>query len=100
MATDKIVFASYEEVEKIAKTHAAVCFVWPDEGDFKGEKWEFNPEHKGDFEPLLIDATTANVLVKVIAAVKPETAEILKGKISEGRGSFGWFIEKAWKCVG
>lgn len=67
--------------------------------------WKFNEEHTKagamgiDFEPLLIDAMTQNIISKVLEKVKPETKERIIRQAVQNRAYYAIMIETVWRCV-
>lgn len=91
-------FASLDVLRDIQKTCGGRYIVWPDEGGM-GDKWIFNDEHAGKFEPLWVDPTTANLMVKVHDACKPANQEKMADWIAKSRAHFGKMVELSWDSV-
>lgn len=68
-------------VRRIVDNHQFEVIEWPD-----GEKQE-------------VDATTANLLVKVVDAVSDETRQKILDMMAESRARFLGVVDTAWKCV-
>jgi len=92
-------FASFEALQDVCKYHAATRFVWPDEGEFVNGGFVFNKDHEGEYESLIIDATTACLLVKVHEHLSEENQIKFRKRIAEGRGWFGQMVDFAWGRV-
>ncbi|MCH8476132.1 MAG: hypothetical protein LAT55_13000 [Opitutales bacterium] len=93
--------ASFEKLNAIADgTHGPMAFVWPDEGSFnRAGEWGFNDKHP-QFQPLMIDKTSASMLIAVYERLsKPENAEKLRRMVVKDRGSFGAVFEIAARAV-
>lgn len=91
--------ASFETLKEAASGNAKV-FVWPDEGEFKGQTWHFNDAHRGKFEPLLIDKISADMMIAAHDAIsKPENQQKFEDWIGKGRGHFGAMWELTQKTV-
>lgn len=90
------VYADFARVKEVFDNHSAAYLVWPEEGAFLGDKWQFNGAHKG-FEPLLLDAMTANALVTVHNAIT-DKAKFLR-MIAASRGQFAKIVNFCWKHV-
>lgn len=82
------VLASFEGLQKAAAGQHRK-FVWPDEGEFKGDTWIFNDEHAGEYEPLLIDMITAKMMLKLHSALNPDNQAKFKTYVAKDRGYFG-----------
>lgn len=93
-------YATLLRVQKARHDLTAVALVWPEEGSFNQDgKWSFNAEHK-DFEPLLVDIQTANLLCTVYNALsKDETRRKFRDWIRESRGKFAHLVEKSWEIT-
>lgn len=84
------------EALKDAASGNAKAFVWPDEGEFRGSTWHFNDAHRGEYEPLLIDKITADMMLKLHDALEKETNQAkFQEWIGKGRGHFG----KLWEMT-
>ena len=84
-----VTLASFDALQKVAEGNAT-SFVWADEGRFKSTgSFEFNEAHN-DFQPLLIDRVSAQMMLKIFSALeKPENQTKFKDWISKHRGTFG-----------
>ena len=93
-------FAEYNFIKSIRDNKTADLIVWPDEGEFDAAGiWRFNEKHEG-FEPLLMDMTTANMLVLVHEAFqKEENRAKFVEWIAKGRGHFAKIMEIGWGAV-
>ncbi|UOX39935.1 hypothetical protein [Vibrio phage V-YDF132] len=98
-----IVLASFQEIESIATGGGAKRFIWSDEivsFNSKEQKVQFNEQAREiGTEPLIIDSFTANAMVKVFEAVKPETKEHLIKRVARNRAYFADTVNKVWKCI-
>lgn len=92
-------FGSFDAIRRIKDTHTASRFVWPDEGEFTASEFKFNVKHKRYFEPLWVDATTANLMVKVHDAVNEADQIKFRKMIAQGRGEFAAMVEFCWGVV-
>jgi len=94
------VFASFDKLKQIVETHTSLSFVWPEEGEFSPNgKWRFNATYQG-FQPLMIDPTTAQLLVLSHKALLTDsTREKVERIIARSRGTFGTFVEICWRHV-
>lgn len=68
-------------LRRIVDSHQFEVIEWPD-----GEKQE-------------VDATTANLLVKVVDAVGDDTRKKILSMMAESRSRFLGVVDTAWKCV-
>ena len=84
-ASEEIVVASYAQVRWIVDNHAFRCFTWPND-----------PE---GFEPLLVDGTTANMLVLIHDAICEENQAKMERLIAKHRAHFINLVEFSWKQV-
>lgn len=91
-----VVFASFGEVLAIKEKAGLKCFVWPDEGEFVNGKFVFNHQHQ-DFEPLMIDVQTANLLVKTYKVIAPHNQARMRRLTAKCRGNFGMIVDVCWK---
>ena len=94
-----VVFASLDELMKIYSTKQLKAFVWPDEGAFRDGEWHFNDEHRGQFEPLLIDPQTAKAMTLIHEALTQRNKATFAEYVGKGRGYFGQCFEFSWKHV-
>jgi len=94
-----VVFASLDELGNILSKKQAKAFVWPDEGEFRGGDWHFNDEHRGQYEPLIIDPQTAKAMTVIHDSLSPRNQATFAGHVSKGRGHFGVCFEFSWKHV-
>lgn len=95
-------FASYEQVKAIVDNKMAMCFVWPDEGQFDGDKFVFNKEHCEplQYEPLLVDMVTANLIVACHDAFRNEdNQKKFREWIASHRGRFAALVNLGWKVA-
>ena len=101
----RVEFATIEGLRKIVKQHQYKCVVWPDEGVFDDQgNWVFNDKHKKneedpesiDFEPLMIDATSAAMILVLYDTLQEQkNKDKLERWVSEHRGLFGRIFEIA-----
>lgn len=97
VSDDHVLYASLDTLREIVASHNAKAFVWPDEGVFVDGRWEFNAGHLGRFEPLLIDPTTALLLVKVHEALTEDGNKTKFARwIAHDRGSFATMLQFCW----
>ncbi len=68
--------------------------VWEDEGTFKGDKWHFNEAH-ADYEPILIDRNTVNLLVQAYDMASEGSKRILLLQMAD-RARFVHLAEWLW----
>lgn len=80
--------ASFEALQTAAAGDAQM-FVWPDEGEFRGEVWLFNEAHEAEFEPLLIDRTSAAMMMALHDALSETNAARFREWVGKHRGNFG-----------
>ena len=93
-------FASFDHLRSIASTHEGRKFVWPDEGEFAADGWQFNAAHRGEFEPLWIDPTTASLMCKVYDALsEPKNRDKFVAWVAKHRGTFGKLVDFCWQRV-
>lgn len=92
--------ASYEALREIVDKGQYKAFVWPDEGRFtRTGRWVFNGKHK-KFQPLLIDRTSAKVMLAVYDALSEQrNRDKFVDWVRRGRGTFGAMVEFAYKKV-
>lgn len=91
--------ASVDRLRRIATTKCGEAFVWPNEGEFSDSGWKFNDTCQ-DFQPLWVDPTNANLLVKVHDRLeKTENQQKFQSMIADDRGTFGFLVEESWKLV-
>ena len=83
---EDIVTASYDALAAIVSEHQFRCFVWDTDDD--------------TYEPLLIDAFTANVMVKAHDALSDENQAKFKRMIVADRSSFARLVDFTWSHVG
>lgn len=93
-----IVFATLESVRKVVAERQHIRLVWPEEGEFVKGGFKFNAEHH-DFQPLILDTMTANMLCKVHEAVKPEPQAKVTEWIQRSRGHFAKIVQIGWGGV-
>jgi hypothetical protein len=88
-----VTLASFEALQKVAEGNAT-SFVWGDEGRFKSTgSFEFNGDHK-DFQPLLIDKVSAQMMLTLHGALeKPENKAKFETWVGKCRGHFGYLFE-------
>lgn len=106
---------TWEGLCDVAAQHRpASLFVWPDEGDFEpapegSERpavFVFNAAHrsggrftpdglnnKRDFEPLLVDMTTAHTMVEIHRGLSVHNQRKLEQAVISGRGEFASMVE-------
>ena len=94
----RIQLATIAVVRYVRKQRAAIRLVWPEEGQMLDGEWLFNEPH-ADFEPLLLDMTTANALLLVRDALKPDNQLTLDAWVAKSRGHFVGMVELAWRHV-
>lgn len=95
----KVVFASIERLIDIVEGDTYLCFVWPDEGSFdeKGH-FQFNQGYD-EYEPVIIDQTTANAMKIVYQAIVPDKQEIFVQRIAKDRINFMNMVDLTWSCI-
>lgn len=81
---EDITTASFDAIKAIADNHAYTCFVWPND----------EPE----FEPLLVDALTANAIITVYNALT-EGKPKLERMIAKSRCNFVKIVDFCWNQV-
>ena len=90
--------ATFDKLKEAADGNAQ-AFVWPDEGRFtRHGNWTFNDDHK-DFEPLLVDRTSASMMVTLHDALSAENQEKFRTWVGLGRGQFAALWEFTIKHV-
>lgn len=95
---EKVVLGSLDAIKVIVKSHTAFAFVWPDEGDIK--HGEFIPNTAPELvSPVLVDATTANLIYQVHEMMDPAVQPMFAKKIAESRETFLKVIEMCWKAA-
>ncbi len=91
----RVVHANLNNLKSI-RTRGYSSFVWPDEGEFKGDTFVFNEVHK-EFEPLGIDLVSANMLLTVYGALQRDKSKNkYKRMISKNRATFVQLIQFGW----
>jgi len=89
-----VVFATFDNLKAI-KSNGYTQFVWPNEGEFKGEKFVFNSDFK-DWEPLGIDIVTQNMLMTVYKHMAKKHHEKYLRMVCTHRGNFVKLVEFGW----
>ena len=74
--------ATWDRLKAIVSEHQFRCFVW--ENDEPG------------FEPLMIDAFTANIMVQIHDAMNKKNQAKFERMVAAGRGSFARLVEFSW----
>lgn len=93
------VFASFEQLEAIVADRTARQFVWPDEGSFdQAGRFEFNDQLDG-FQPLLIDAFSADAMTKIHGALNAKNRATFELSVGRHRGEFAAMFEFAMDQV-
>ena len=93
-----VVFGSIDALKEIMAV-GPLRFVWPEEcEEAKSGGWMFNIDHD-DFQPLLVDAYTASMLVQIHDKLSPERQGRFADQLEKSRGYFGYWIESGWKLV-
>lgn len=93
---------SLEALQRIVETHTATAFVWPHETVMPDGIPERDVERRiqaGEVQPLLVDPTTAQLLLSVYRAANATTQSLIRTRIQEDRAEFARVVEIAWKCV-
>ena len=83
---EDIVTATYDALATIVREHQFRCFIWDTDDDA--------------YEPLLIDAFTANVMVKVHDALSSENQAKFERMVAADRGSFARLVNFTWSHIG
>ena len=98
--TQFVKFASIEALREIVEEKEAIKFVWPEEGGFasKSGAWYFNKDHK-EFQPLWVDMSTANLLVKIADALSNDNRPKFEAALAADRGSFCYWVDAGWDMV-
>ena len=92
-------FASIDVIRDCANGRFS-NLVWPDEGFFLGTgSFQFNDEHQGEFEPLLMDKITADMFLAVYGALDDERRAKFVDWIAKDRGHFGAVFEMAQQAI-
>lgn len=93
-------FATIDVVRDVRERKQMAHLVWPEEGEFlPSGNFKFNEEHS-DYEPLMLDMQTANVLMTCYAALtKPDTVAKVVDWIAKSRGHFAKIVEIGWGAV-
>ncbi|EPI4776086.1 hypothetical protein [Vibrio alginolyticus] len=96
----KTEFCNYDNLKKVARGQA-MLFVWPNELINKSlTTISFTDESKKlGLQPLLIDAFTASILVKVLDALRESTQDKVKERIQTDRANFCLFYERAMSVI-
>ena len=81
-----IVTASYDALAAIVSEHQFRCFIWDTDDDA--------------YEPLLIDAFTANVMVRMHDALSESNQAKFARMVAADRGSFARLVDFTWSHVG
>lgn len=91
-------FASMEAVQD-ANDGAYQLLVWPDEGSFDDAgNWHFNDAHH-DFEPLMLDMTTASAIIAVFKVLNSANSEKVTRMVGRSRAHFAKVVEVVWGAV-
>lgn len=91
--------ASLEVLHQMVEEGEYQRLVWPDEGEFINNKWQFNQDHQ-DFEPLLIDVHTARLFVQAYEHFTYDSNKIkIRELIENNRGSFVFMFKKLWEIA-
>ncbi|QPC87113.1 hypothetical protein GA830_10440 [Mesorhizobium sp. NBSH29] len=90
--------ASFDVLKSIADG-LSTAFVWPDEGEFRGETWHFNDAHAGAFDPLLLDRSTARMMLTLHDALNDQNQTKFREWVGKGRGEFGALWEMTMERV-
>ena len=91
----RVVLANITNLKSI-KTRGYSSFVWPDEGEFKGDKFVFNKAHC-EYQPLGIDIVSANMLLTVYGALqRDKSRNKFKRMVSKNRATFAQLIDFGW----
>lgn len=94
-----VVFASIERLTEIVEGDSYLCFVWPDEGSFDEKGYfQFN-EGYGEFEPIIVDRTTANAMKVVYKAIIPAKQEIFAQRVAKNRANFCKMVDLTWASI-
>lgn len=89
---NNVVLGSWEAILKAASGDAQ-AFVWIDEGRFKRTgSFEFNAQHH-DFQPLLVDKISAQMIVALHDVLKPENQAKIQTWVGKSRGHFAMIWE-------
>ena len=83
--SDEVVAASYERVKWVADNHTYRLFTWENDDP--------------SWEPLLLDAFTASMLVKIHDAINSDNQAKMDRLIAKSRNSFGRVVEIGWSLV-
>lgn len=95
----RIQFASVDALRKVVEDKQACHFVWPDEGKFADQfRFVFGP-NTDECRPVMVDLTTAHMLVKVLDTLKPHLAAKVEQMIAEDRKSFMLVVATGWKVM-
>ncbi len=89
-------------LRRIVKEHTAHTFVWDDETVMPDDLPDAEVERRieaGEVQPLLIDPTTAHLLISVCEAARPATQERIAEWIAKDRAHFAHIVERAWQCA-
>lgn len=90
--------ASMDALRQAANGNAR-AFVWPDEGRFKRTgSFEFNGAH-AEFQPLLIDKISADMMLALHDALNEANQAKFTDWIGKGRGYFGALWEMTQERV-
>ena len=93
-------FPSVDRLRAMVEMKFSLAFVWKDEGEFNEDgKFVFNEEN-ANFEQLLVDFNTANMLVLIHDALNPENQRKFEDFIhTDDRGRFGQLVEMGWQAT-
>ena len=80
---DDLAVASYRALKHVVDHHQFLALVWSSDNS--------------DYDPLLIDAFTADAMVKVYDALSPDNKVKFERVVAKGRGPFYRLVDFTWK---
>jgi hypothetical protein len=94
------VLASYDQIISIFNERSAKTFVWPDEERITETKYEVTVGRESiTVEPIWVDITTANMLMVIHDALRPDLQKRMEKWIAMSRAHFAKIVEFGWNHV-
>lgn len=82
----EIVKGSVDALRQILATKSYKYFVWAS-------------DDRPEYEPLLVDLQTANVMMKVYDSINEKNQTTFREQAADNRGYFGRLVDFCWSCV-
>lgn len=83
-------------MEHLLSDEGLAAYVWPHEGEWDGGCFIFHNDYV-DFEPLLVDAMTRNLLKQVYEKLREDLRPKFKEKLERNRGMFVKMVDACWQ---